>query len=416
MPNQRLQKFNQLVQYCPVNFFKKLELSFYSKRINVIVNVFDFNFFSPIGHNPPIIDRKGVTNALRTNYFLPVDELSSETRIQQMCSPVSRGAPHSKFFVFRSIPLHGLCSTDLSGESSRHRDMPAGRAAQALSRRDQEQSFSKHVGRCQRKTGLAHLRRLCSCVDRNGQRVVRGRELRAANHPGCLRSGFYYDRSVSVAFSMGLFSATQARPQTPYRDGSARFYSLRDAHHSWESSRCHLLGSIGPRTSRLLRHGPWIHRFRSPLSVHTKHGVFCDTSQKQPRLHPTILPLYRSRNRITKPSEYFAQGAQNLSTLSRSTSANQFLRYRKPSSPYLSDEQLYLASPDDCSALQTSMEVRVVLQMDQTKSSDQGVLRHFREHRENSNLDRHLCISVGGNYQEAAPNRANAQRNSPSFK
>jgi hypothetical protein len=69
----------------------------------VIVNVFDFNFFSPIGHNPPITDRKGVTNVLRTNHFLAVDELSSETRIQQMCSPVSRGVLDSKFFMFRPI-------------------------------------------------------------------------------------------------------------------------------------------------------------------------------------------------------------------------------------------------------------------------------------------------------------------------
>src|SRR4030042_4167347 len=296
--------------------------------INVIVNVFDFNFFSPIGHNPPIKDRKGVANVLRTNYFLAVDELSSETRIQQMCSPVSRGVLNSKFFVFRPISLHGLRSTDLSGESSRYRNVPAGHAAQALSHRDPEQSLSKYIGRCKRKTGLAHLRRLCSCVDRNGQRVVCGRGLRAANYPGCLRSGFHHDRPVSLPFSVGLFSATQGRHQTPYRNGSARLYSLRDSHHSWESSRCYLLGSVGTRTSCLLHDGPWIHRFCSPLSVHTKHGVFCNPGQKQPRLHPTILPFYRSRNRVTKRSAHFAQGSQTLSPLSRSTSASQFLRYR----------------------------------------------------------------------------------------
>ena len=285
--------------------------------INEIVNVFDFNFFSPIGHNLPITDRKGVTNAFRTNHFFSANELFPETRIQQMCSSVSRRTPDSDLFVFRSIPLHGLRSTDLSGESSRYRNMPAGHAAQALSRRDPGQSFSKHVGRCERKTGLAHLRRLCSCVDRNGQRVVCGRGLRTANHPSCLRSGFHHDRPVSLAFSVGLFSATQGRHQTPYRDGSARLYSLRDPHHSWESSRCHLLGSVGPRTCCLLHHGPWIHRFCSSLSVHTTHGVLCDPSQKQPRLHPTILSLCRSRNRITKRSDHFAQGSQNLSTLSR---------------------------------------------------------------------------------------------------
>jgi len=91
----------------------------------VIVNVFDFNFFSPIGHNPPITNRKGVTNALWANHFLSVNELSSETRIQQMRSPISRRTLDSKLFVFRPISLHGLRSTDLSGESSRHRNMPA---------------------------------------------------------------------------------------------------------------------------------------------------------------------------------------------------------------------------------------------------------------------------------------------------
>jgi len=55
----------------------------------VFVNVFDFNFFFPIGHNLPITDRKGMANALRTNHFLSVNELSSQTRIQQMRSPIS---------------------------------------------------------------------------------------------------------------------------------------------------------------------------------------------------------------------------------------------------------------------------------------------------------------------------------------
>ena len=140
----------------------------------------------------------------------------------------------------------------------------------------------------------------------------------AANHPSGLCSGFHHDRPVSLALSVGLFSATQGRHQTPYPDGSARLYSLRDPHHSWESSRCHLLGSVGPRTRCLLHHGPRIHRFCSSPSLYATHGVLCDPSQKQPRLHPTILSLCRSRNRITKRSDDSAQGSQNLSILSRS--------------------------------------------------------------------------------------------------
>ena len=83
--------------------------------MNKIVNVFDFNFVSSIGHNFPITDRKGVTNAFRTNHFLSTHEVFPKTRIQQMCSPVSRRTTDSDLFLFRSISLHGLRSTDLSG-------------------------------------------------------------------------------------------------------------------------------------------------------------------------------------------------------------------------------------------------------------------------------------------------------------
>jgi hypothetical protein len=380
------------------------------------VNVFDFNFFFPIGHNLPITDRKGMANALRTNHFLSVNELSSQTRIQQMRSPISRRTLDSKLFVFRSIPLHGLRPTDLSGESSRYRNMPASHAAQALSRGDTEQSFSKHVGRCQRETGLAHLCRLRSGVDPNRQTIVYGRGFRTATQPDCLCLGFHDNRSVSLPFSVGLFSATQRRHQTPYRDGSARLYSLRDPHHSWESSRCHLLGPVGPRTRSILHHGPRIYRLCSPLSLHATHGVLCDPSQKQSRLHPTFLSRCRLRNRTSKRSDHFTQGSQNLSTLSRSSPTNQFLRYRKTPSSCLSDEQLCLASRNDCFAFQGPLEDRVVLQMDQTKSSNQGVLWHFRKRCQNSNLDCHLRIRSGGDHQEEAPNRTNTQRNSTSFK
>ena len=55
--------------------------------MNEIVNVFDFNFVSPIGHNLPITDRKGLANAFRTNHLLSTHEFYPETRIQQMRSP-----------------------------------------------------------------------------------------------------------------------------------------------------------------------------------------------------------------------------------------------------------------------------------------------------------------------------------------
>ncbi|OGP64226.1 MAG: hypothetical protein A2169_11775 [Deltaproteobacteria bacterium RBG_13_47_9] len=56
-----------------------------------IVNVFDFNFVSPIGHNFPIKDRKGMINAFRTNHFLSAHEFFPKTRIQECSFPLRSG-------------------------------------------------------------------------------------------------------------------------------------------------------------------------------------------------------------------------------------------------------------------------------------------------------------------------------------
>ena len=383
--------------------------------MNEIVNVFDFKFDSSIGHNLPITDRKGMTDAFRTNHFLSADEFFAQARIQQMRSAISRGIPSSRLFVFRSIPLPGLRSTDLSRESSRYRDMPAGYAAEALSRRDSKQSFSEHIGRCQREAGLAYLRRLCFRIDPNGQAAVCRRRFRAATRSNSLCLGFHDHRSVSVSFSMGLFSPAQRRYQTAHRDGSAGLYSLRDPYHSWKGSRRHLLGSVGSRTRRVLHHGSRLHRLCSSPPIHRTHSLLRDPSQKQPRLYSAILSVGRSRHRTTERPDYLTQGSQNLSTLSRSTPTDQFLRCRKTPSPRFLNKQLCLTRPDDYSALQVPLENRVVLQMDQTKSSNQGLLWHFRECRQNSNLDCYLRLRAGCHHQKEAPNRANTQRNSPSF-
>ena len=223
--------------------------------INMIVNVFDFNFFSLIGHNPPIANRKGMADALRTNYLLSVDEFSSKTRFQPMRFPISRRIPCSKLFVLRSIPLHGFRPADLSRESARHRNMSAGYSAQALSRRHSGPSVSKHLGRCERKTRLADLRRLRPGAHWNRQTLLCERRFRSAPGPDCLCVGFHHYRPLSFPFPMGLFSKTQRGNQTSYGNGSARFNPLRHPYHTRQSARRQILGPRSPRASRLLYHG-----------------------------------------------------------------------------------------------------------------------------------------------------------------
>jgi len=68
----------------------------------------------------------------------------------------------------------------------------------------------------------------------------------------------------------------------------------------------------------------------------------------------------------------------------------------------LSLQQLRVARPHHHQALPSALADRVVLQVDQAASTDQGVLRHDRECSQDADLDRSLGLRAGRHRQEAA--------------
>lgn len=63
-------------------------------------------------------------------------------------------------------------------------------------------------------------------------------------------------------------------------------------------------------------------------------------------------------------------------------------------------QQLQSFGTNDHRALSEALANRAVLQMDQTAPQDQGLLRHLRECREDSDLDRNLHIRACGDHQK----------------
>jgi hypothetical protein len=55
---------------------------------------------------------------------------------------------------------------------------------------------------------------------------------------------------------------------------------------------------------------------------------------------------------------------------------------------------------------------RTLLQMDQTALADQSIFWNFGERRQNSDLDRHLCVRPGGHRQKTLEPGHEALRNS----
>src|SRR5450759_1319982 len=126
----------------------------------------DFNSKWPLCDTFPGKQPEESRYARRTDYFRSSDGMVAEIRIRQMRRTISRKPLRQIADLLQAVLDDGICSTHLSGKSARHRNMFAGRGKQALSCWDLQSRAQKHLGRCQRKSRLAYLRRFRSYSDR----------------------------------------------------------------------------------------------------------------------------------------------------------------------------------------------------------------------------------------------------------
>jgi hypothetical protein len=87
------------------------------------------------------------------------------------------------------------------------------------------------------------------------------------------------------------------------------------------------------------------------------------------------------------------------------------LRRRERTEVRVPDQQLQSACVDDRKTLQVSMAGRAVFQMDQIEFVYQILLRHERQRRENSSVDRDQRLRARGHRQEGTRGRPQPQRN-----
>jgi len=354
---------------------------------------------------------KGLANAYRTDRFLTTVRFSSQKTIRQMRSKTSRQLSDKNLFMFRSIPLYGLCPDNLSTKSSRHRNLSAGNATKTLSLRHTRECFPNHAGKGKRKSRLANICRVRSSSNKQSPKALRQRRLRPSTEPRGLCVGFNHHRFMSFTVSMGKISQTQSSGQGTYVDGLKRLYTHVYPHYRRKSPRCKYPRRSCFRTWCHLRYGSRIPRLRSPLYFYSKPFNFCHESQKQFRLSPSLLSQGRQNNWPSVRPDNNAQRFLCITGLSCCSSSNQLLRYRDKQKVHISNKQLYSAGLDNCSTLQVPLADRNLFQMDQTVPANQDVLRHQYQCGKNSNLDSHQHLRSGCNRQERTQNRAEFERN-----
>ena len=145
--------------------------------------------------------RKGTADEFRKNHLRPTDGLSSHLRIPQVRRTLSGTLQGPELFLLGSISLLGLRSTHLPGKPARHRNLPARCGEQALSLGLSQPGCAQHLGQCQRRARLAHLRRLRAGADRRSETALRGRGLWPgieADRPICAWRSFPGPNSASA--------------------------------------------------------------------------------------------------------------------------------------------------------------------------------------------------------------------------
>lgn len=146
---------------------------------------------------------KGVANEYRKNSFRSNNGIPPITRISQVCGEIQRKLQSKKLFMFGPVPLHGICSIDVSRKPSRYRSMSACCQNKTLPHGHSGKGFPQYLGRCKRGQGLANLCRLCSSTHSYSQKALYKHRVRRRIGSYSLCSGFNNNQSLPFFISMG---------------------------------------------------------------------------------------------------------------------------------------------------------------------------------------------------------------------
>src|SRR6202011_5214350 len=148
---------------------------------------------------------QGGSREHRQDAFCSIDGVSAVEDIRPDRCAVWRRRPGADAELWRAIPGHGVCPTDLPGEFAGYRDVPFRSGVEALPHGLARTDSALDAGRCQRIARLAHLRGSGPAVDRPGEEAVRhGGSWSGPDQYG-LRLGFDNHRPVPVGLSVGSF-------------------------------------------------------------------------------------------------------------------------------------------------------------------------------------------------------------------
>src|SRR5712692_1364246 len=360
--------------------------------------------------------RKEPTNEFRQNDLRSVNGLCPLLiRISPLRGALSRQLQNHELLLLGSVSQHGVCPTDLSRESQRHRSVLASSSGQALSHGHSEPDLSKYLGPCQSGPRLENQCRVRSCADRSSTRALQGGALRNRTRSNRLRARCHHDRFVPVFVSLGSVPPPQIGRQAAHTSGPSRLHPHGGNCHRRANPRGQHPRRVDLGSGRYLSDGSCLSRFSKTLPHAPVGSLLCDSGQKKIRLSAAWLSSSRQEERFAIGPDRLAQQSHPQTRLPRAASQSSLLRCSESKSPGVSYQQLSPASSHHRQALSVSLASGVVLSLDQATSADQSLLRHFTKRRQNSSLDCHLGLRVSCDREKTSQPGAQSPFDSTDF-
>lgn len=325
--------------------------------------------------------------------------------------PLCPALSYQDVFASRSVPLHGIRTTDLPRKPARHRNLSARSLSQALSSWHQRQRCAQHNGRCQRILRLPHLRGFRHESHPDRPQALRQRQLRGGTGSDSLRARYHHHRPLLERLSLAALSSRQGRRQDAYVAGLARQHPHFHSHQRRQDARGQCARHPRARSWQFLHHGSRLHRLRSLVHATSSAGVLYHPRQIQSAIPQGLFtprgPVYRADLR---PNHCLNQH-QSQQGIPATPALYQVPRCRARQGLGLPDQPLRVACADHRPTLPLPLAGRTIFKVDQTASSDQAVLRHLRERGQNTNMDRHFDLRPSRHREETPQNHVFALHN-----
>ena len=331
--------------------------------------------------------------------------------VPPVCSQIPKSISNTQVFASRSISQYGLRTTDLPRESARHRNLSACSPGQALSPRHSWQHRTQHASQCQRIPRLQNLRRLRDEIDPNRPQTLRQRPLCGGVGADGLCTRHHHHRSVLERIPLGAVSQSQGCRQAAYAARFARQYSHLYSYQQRQDARGQCTRYSDTRSWQFLPHGSRFYRLFSLVHAAPSTGLLRDSWQIQSAVSPYLFTPRGQSHGIALRSNRYLGGTKSQKGLSATPATYQVPRYRKQQRSGLYYQQLRFTCIDHRRALPLPLASRAVLQVDQTASAYQAILRHFRECGENADMDCYLRLRLSRHREEKTQNRGFALYN-----